>query len=151
MSIKDILEKARLKMATRPEWARSAYAQQELDRLHKEIQPNSPKASSSLSFPDIKEIEKNTAYEGNNWPNDTVKFLLGEIKSLRTKLDIQIAAANDAVELAALAEWMLTALNKEPVSDFAESFAPVQQIIDMHFRIDYLESEVARYDKEAQR
>ena len=46
-----------------------------------------------------------------------------------------LAALNDAACL----EWVVAALNGESVSDFAESFGPVQLALDLRARVSQLE------------
>ena len=63
-----------------------------------------------------------------------IPILIAAMRKLKTQLNAQIESANRVVENAYIAESMIAALRGEKVTDFAESFWPVQEIIDM--RID---------------
>ena len=52
-----------------------------------------------------------------------------------------LAALNDAACL----EWVVAALDGEPVSDFAESFGPVQMALDLRARVSQLEGALSMH------
>lgn len=47
---------------------------------------------------------------------------------------------NEAVQANAIIEWMLAALRGERVSDFAESFGPVREAMDVRAELDGIEA-----------
>lgn len=74
--------------------------------------------------------------------DDEIVYLQSEVQRLNTEIAEERRKASDAIQVAAIAETMIAALDGDPISDFMSSFGPVQRILNLQEMCKLLQGDV---------